>query len=82
MQGIQEAVRGALPEAIEHHYDVGNAFYRLWLDESMSYSCALWDGEDDALAAAQMRKIDYHVGQARAAGAARVLDVGCGWALS
>ncbi len=79
MQATQEAVRGASPEAIQHHYDVGNDFYRLWLDESMSYSCALWDGAADTLEAAQLRKIDYHVAQAQAAGAARVLDVGCGW---
>src|SRR4030088_3614984 len=79
MQATQEAVRGPSPEAIQRHYDVGNDFYRLWLDDSMSYSCALWDGSDDSLQAAQMRKIDYHIAQAQAAGAGRVLDVGCGW---
>jgi cyclopropane-fatty-acyl-phospholipid synthase len=79
MQATQEAVRGASPEAIQRHYDVGNDFYRLWLDDSMSYSCALWDGSEDTLEAAQLRKMDYHIAQARAAGAARVLDVGCGW---
>jgi cyclopropane-fatty-acyl-phospholipid synthase len=79
MQAIQEAVRGASPEAIQRHYDVGNEFYRLWLDDSMSYSCALWEGEADSLEAAQARKIDYHIAQARAGGAAHVLDIGCGW---
>jgi cyclopropane-fatty-acyl-phospholipid synthase len=79
MQATQEAVRGASPEAIQRHYDVGNAFYRLWLDRSMSYSCALWDGGADSLEAAQTRKIDYHIAQARAAGVGRVLDIGCGW---
>jgi cyclopropane-fatty-acyl-phospholipid synthase len=46
--------RGASAEAIQHHYDRGNAFYRLWLDESMTYSCALWDGNlaNDTLEAA------------------------------
>jgi cyclopropane-fatty-acyl-phospholipid synthase len=79
MQAVLEADQGASPEAIQRHYDVGNEFYRLWLDDSMSYSCALWEGEADSLEAAQMRKIDYHVAQARAGGVAHVLDIGCGW---
>jgi cyclopropane-fatty-acyl-phospholipid synthase len=81
MQATTGGPRGASPEAIQSHYDVGDDFYRLWLDPTLSYSCALWEGDepDDALEAAQVRKIDYHVCQARAAGAARVLDVGCGW---
>jgi len=75
--------QGASTAAIQHHYDVGNDFYRLWLDPSLTYSCALWaeDGhpEQDTLAAAQLRKIDYFVQQAGAAGAQRVLEIGCGW---
>ncbi|HEU4731006.1 MAG TPA: class I SAM-dependent methyltransferase [Kofleriaceae bacterium] len=66
------------PKAIEH-YEIGNDFYQLWLDDSMTYSCPLWAGPDDSLHAAQLRKLDYHVAGARAAGAARVLDIGCGW---
>lgn len=69
---------GASAEAIERHYDVGNDFYRLWLDRACMYSCALWE-EQDTLESAQLRKLDYHVAQARAAAAPRVLDVGCGW---
>lgn len=71
--------RGASAESIQHHYDVGNAFYSLWLDESMTYSCALWQGHDDSLAAAQARKIDYLAGMAGVGRGHRVLDVGCGW---
>jgi cyclopropane-fatty-acyl-phospholipid synthase len=73
---------GASPQAIALHYDTGNDFFRLWLDETMSYSCALWPEEpaaDEGLEASQLRKIDFHVCQAGAAGAERVLDVGCGW---
>jgi len=40
---------------ISHHYDVGDAFYRLWLDERMVYSCAYFRREDDSLATAQSR---------------------------
>jgi cyclopropane-fatty-acyl-phospholipid synthase len=69
---------GASVEAISFHYDVGNEFYALWLDETMTYSCALWDDTDD-LAAAQLAKLDYHIIQADAKGQERVLDVGCGW---
>lgn len=71
--------QGASAAAIQHHYDVGNDFYALWLDPTRSYSCALWDGRDDTLLAAQERKLDYLTHAARAVGAARVLDVGCGW---
>ncbi len=70
---------GASAAAIQHHYDVGNEFYALWLDPTRSYSCALWDGDDDTLQAAQERKLDYFVQEAGAIGAAAVLDVGCGW---
>ncbi len=73
-------------EAIQSHYDVGNEFFRLWLDDSLTYSCALWadeaaasDADDDQLAAAQLRKIEHHIGAAKASGARRVLDIGCGW---
>ena len=71
----------ASAEAIQLHYDVSNEFYRLWLDETLCYSCALWlDGEGiDDLHAAQKRKLDYHIREARAHAASRVLDIGCGW---
>jgi len=45
----------------------------------MTYSCAMWKSESDTLYDAQMRKLDYHVREARAAGQAAVLDIGCGW---
>src|SRR6516162_3616701 len=75
------AARGASAEAIRHHYDVGNDFYRLWLDPTLTYSCALWseDDRDDMLEIAQRRKIKHHAQSARARGAERVLDIGCGW---
>ena len=68
---------GASAEAIQAHYDTGNEFYRLWLDPTLAYSCALWD--DASLAEAQIHKLDYHIGEAQAARAPRVLDIGCGW---
>ena len=70
--------QGASPQAIQHHYDLSNNFYQLFLDSHMVYSSALWE-EGDTLESAQLRKIDFHVNQARANNAKRVLDIGCGW---
>lgn len=74
-------VQGASAAAIQAHYDVGNAFYALWLDPTMTYSSALWDGPDDSrdLEWAQHNKIAWHLKSARVERAARVLDIGCGW---
>lgn len=69
---------GASAEAIRAHYDIGNDFYRLWLDETMTYSCAMWRPGDD-LRHAQIRKLDFHAIEAQVDEAERVLDVGCGW---
>ena len=70
---------GASAAAIRSHYDAGNDFYALWLDPTLTYSAALWDEPDLSLEEAQLRKLDFHVAAAGAAGARRVLDVGCGW---
>src|SRR5690348_13494635 len=71
---------GADAAAIRHQYDRGNDFFAMWLDENMVYSCALYDSSlDEPLEAAQLRKVDFHLESARAAGVGRLLDVGCGW---
>ena len=70
---------GASASAIQAHYDVGNAFYALWLDPTLTYSCALWEGADDTLEDAQRRKLAWIAEPALAAGAKRVLDIGSGW---
>lgn len=72
------AYQGATAESIRHHYDVSNDFYALWLDADLTYTCALWKG-DETLESAQRRKLDHLIHQARAEGAGRVLDIGCGW---
>src|ERR1700682_4180774 len=69
---------GASAPAIQRHYDIGNEFYFLWLDQSHTYSCALWNGDED-LHAAQTNKMDWHLDYCGAKGAVRLLDVGCGW---
>jgi len=72
---------GASVEAIRFHYDVGNEFYRLWLDPSLTYTCALFadDEQEEKIHQAQLRKMDYHIALAAAPGCLRVLDIGCGW---
>ena len=70
---------GAEAADIQHHYDVSNAFYQVWLDSSMSYSCALYTDESDDIETAQAAKLDYYRDRLRLQPDARLLDVGCGW---
>jgi cyclopropane-fatty-acyl-phospholipid synthase len=62
---------------IRAHYDVGNEFYQLWLDPSMTYSSALFAPGDTDLQRAQNRKYDRILSKLR--GGERVLEIGCGW---
>jgi cyclopropane-fatty-acyl-phospholipid synthase len=80
LSGSKE-VQGASAQAIQAHYDVGNEFYALWLDETLTYSSALWDSAEDPrpLNWAQHNKIDWHLRSAQVEKAKRVLDIGCGW---
>jgi cyclopropane-fatty-acyl-phospholipid synthase len=64
---------------IQHHYDVSDAFYRLWLDDRMVYSCAYFRTDGDALEDAQAQKLDHVCRKLRLAPGERFLDVGCGW---
>ena len=77
-QASVTAAAGASPAAIAFHYDLGSAFYALWLDRELTYSCAMFADGDD-LERAQRRKIDHHARESGAVGASHVLDVGCGW---
>lgn len=70
------SVRGAARN-IRAHYDTGNEFYQLWLDEGMSYSSALFTPGDTDLTRAQNRKLDRILSRLNTG--ERVLEVGCGW---
>jgi cyclopropane-fatty-acyl-phospholipid synthase len=74
-----EVIFGGSPEAIRYHYDVGNEFYRLWLDKTVTYSAAKWISEDDTLDAAQIAKLDYHLDNVALQPGGNLLDIGCGW---
>jgi cyclopropane-fatty-acyl-phospholipid synthase len=73
------AYSGAGSSEIQFHYDIGNEFFFLWLDETRTYSSALFSSASDTLEQAQVRKLDHLIEGARAQGARRVLDIGCGW---
>lgn len=66
---------------IAAHYDLGNDFYRQWLDPTMSYSSALWQGiaPDASLEEAQANKVDRLADRLNLAPGADVLEIGCGW---
>jgi cyclopropane-fatty-acyl-phospholipid synthase len=66
-------------EAVRHHYDVGNEFFSLFLDESMTYSCAIFSRGAKSLAAAQDTKLELVCTKLGLKPGQRVLDVGCGW---
>jgi cyclopropane-fatty-acyl-phospholipid synthase len=60
-------------------YDVSNEFFRLWLDERMNYTCAVFESEDQSLEAAQLNKLRILTDFAKVAPEKRFLDIGCGW---
>lgn len=66
-------------EAVRFHYNVGNAFYSLWLDARMVYSCAYFERGSEDLDRAQESKLDLICRKLRLSPGERLLDIGCGW---
>jgi cyclopropane-fatty-acyl-phospholipid synthase len=64
---------------VHHHYDLGNAFYRLWLDREMVYTCAYFPAPDATLEDAQLAKMDLVCRKLRLRPGERVIETGCGW---
>lgn len=64
---------------VAHHYDIGNALYRLFLDADMQYSCAYWPRADMTLEEAQTAKKAHIAAKLALAPGQRILDIGCGW---
>jgi cyclopropane-fatty-acyl-phospholipid synthase len=83
--GLELVQRGRLHSierdaaAVRYHYDVGNEFFSLFLDESMTYSCAIFSRGAQTLEQAQQTKLDLVAGKLALEPGMRVLDVGCGW---
>jgi cyclopropane-fatty-acyl-phospholipid synthase len=64
---------------VQAHYDLSNDFFALFLDETMTYSCAYFEREDMTLSEAQLAKIDLSLGKCDLRPGLRLLDIGCGW---
>lgn len=88
--GVLARLTGLLPKVhantlagsranIHHHYDIGNDFYRLWLDEELVYTCAYYASEADTLDAAQIKKMDHVCRKLRLRPGETVVEAGCGW---
>lgn len=64
---------------VSSHYDIGNDFYKLWLDETMSYSCGYFEQEDTTLYEAQCRKVERILEKLDLHEGMTLCDIGCGW---
>lgn len=64
---------------VSSHYDIGNDFYQLWLDETMSYSCGYFERDTDTLYDAQCNKVNRTLEKLRLEKGMRLCDIGCGW---
>ena len=64
---------------VQYHYDIGNDFYSLWLDETMSYSCGYFKTENDSLYQAQLNKVHLTLSKLNLDETMTLLDIGCGW---
>ncbi|MGE0628909.1 MAG: class I SAM-dependent methyltransferase [Hyphomicrobiaceae bacterium] len=70
---------GKAQQNIAHHYDIGNALYRLFLDAGLFYSCAYFEQDDDTLEAAQRAKCRLIAAKLGLRPGQKILDIGCGW---
>ncbi|MDO7802262.1 cyclopropane-fatty-acyl-phospholipid synthase family protein [Pediococcus acidilactici] len=66
-------------EDVQNHYDIGNDFYKLWLDPTMTYSCAYFESDQDSLETAQMNKVRHIIRKLNPQPGKTLLDIGCGW---
>jgi len=65
--------------SISYHYDIGNDFYSLWLDPTLTYSCAYFKKEDDSLERAQSNKYEHISKKLQLKQGETLVDIGCGW---
>jgi cyclopropane-fatty-acyl-phospholipid synthase len=79
VQGVLRADLRTARDNAQHHYDVGNDFYALWLDERMVYTCAYFANPGDSLEDAQVAKMDHVCRKLALRPGQKVLEAGCGW---
>lgn len=70
---------GKAQKNVAHHYDIGNEFYRLFLDRGMQYSCAYFTSDENTLEEAQQNKLRLIASKLALEPGQKVLDIGCGW---
>lgn len=70
---------GEARKNVAHHYDIGNAFYKLFLDKNLLYSCAYYRSKDDSLETAQRNKLRLLASKLNLRPGQKVLDIGSGW---
>ncbi len=76
---LQRNHKAQAKKNIAHHYDLGNEFYKLWLDDSMTYSSALFQTGQESLERAQEAKYASMLDQMGAKPGDHILEIGCGW---
>ncbi|MDD3339608.1 MAG: class I SAM-dependent methyltransferase [Lachnospiraceae bacterium] len=76
---FSSAAKNNQKKEVTSHYDIGNDFYKLWLDETLSYSCGYFVREEDTLYQAQINKIDHTLQKLYLKEGMSLLDIGCGW---
>jgi cyclopropane-fatty-acyl-phospholipid synthase len=79
LEFAQENTRKGSAKNIHRHYDLGNDFYKLWLDQRMVYTCAYFPSPDTPLEEAQVAKLDHVCRKMQLQPGERVVDAGCGW---
>ncbi|MHB0951404.1 MAG: class I SAM-dependent methyltransferase [Allorhizobium sp.] len=78
-KSLQSNRKGEAQRNVAHHYDLGNEFYRLFLDDNMLYSCAYFRQPDETLEQAQRNKLRLLAAKLNLKPGMKVLDIGCGW---
>ena len=75
----QNNAKSKAQKNVAHHYDLGNEFYKLFLDEDMQYSCAFFENENDTLEDAQRNKLRLVASKLNLQPGLKILDIGSGW---
>jgi cyclopropane-fatty-acyl-phospholipid synthase len=76
---FRENTKSRAKKNIIYHYDLGNDFYKLWLDKTMTYSSALFKSEKEDLSKAQENKYQQLIDQLKIKSHHKILEIGCGW---
>ncbi|HCL63679.1 MAG TPA: SAM-dependent methyltransferase [Rhizobium sp.] len=78
-KSLQSNKKGEAQKNVSHHYDLGNEFYKLFLDDNMLYSCAYFREPGETLEQAQRNKLRLLAAKLNLKPGMKVLDIGCGW---